>query len=237
METSHRLYPTGRKACGIWVMLLAPVFTLQASGQETAVHDTKAAPAAAAIVQTEEPVDLRTLVQQVQRSAPDGERANGESALSVRGRSDGTIEVRDASGKLLQEYPLDHFYVSGKISAEAVEKVKARVEVLEKSLADRKGKEQETIDKQIEAAKEAEANAKEQEKASEVQWQQDFKAKSTTYLDRKTNSKTNAVKIDAREIREDGTYLYEGKEMKPVRLFNAERSRYEMAIPVPAPKE
>ena len=44
-------------------------------------------------------------------------------------------------------------------------------------------------------------------------------------------------KIDAREIREDGTYLYEGKPMKPVRLFNKARSRYEMAIPVPAPAE
>lgn len=237
METSHRFYPTGRKACGIWVMLLAPVFALQAFCQETVAPDTKAAPAASDIAQTGEPVDLRTLVQQVQRNAPDGERANGGSVLSVRGRSDGTIEVRDASGKLLQEYPLDHFYVSGKISAEAVEKVKARVEVLEKSLADRKGKELEAQDKQIEAAKEAEANAKEQEKASEVKWREEFKAKSAPYLDRKTNSKVNAVKIDAREIREDGTYLYEGKAMKPVRLFNKERSRYEMVIPVPATAE
>ncbi len=237
METSHRLSLSRRSTYGIWVTLLAPVFTLQASGQETAISDTRAATAASVMVQTDEPVDLRTLVEQVQRSAPDGGRANGGSVLSVRGRPDGTIEVRDASGKLLQEYPLDHFYVSGKISAEAVEKVKARVEVLEKSLADRKGKEQETIDKQTEAAKEAEANAKVQEEASEAKWREDFKAKSATYLDRKTNSKVNAVKIDAREIREDGTYLYEGKALKPVRLFNKERSRYEMAIPVPEPEE
>jgi hypothetical protein len=235
MRTSPSLHQWCRSVIGLGIIFLIPVIALRAFSQDSAKPESEPASAHSADSDTAPSapvVDLHTLVLREQ-----GTRANGESALSVRGRSDGTIEVRDASGKLLQEYPLDHFYVSGKISAEAVEKVKARVEVLEKSLSDRKGKEQETIDKQIEAAKEAEANAKEQEKASEVKWQQDFKAKSVPYLDRKTNSKTNAVKIDAREIREDGTYLYEGKAMKPVRLFNAERSRYEMAIPVPATAE
>lgn len=231
METLLGFCLPRRAAFGAWILLALPVFALQAFGQKAPEPVPPVASEPSEATPAEESVDLHTLVLREQ-----SERANGESALSVRGRSDGTIEVRDASGKLLQEYPLDHFYVSGKISAEAVEKVKARVEVLEKSLADRKGKEQEALDKQAESAKEAEANAKEQEKASEVKWREEFKAKSAPYLDRKTNSKVNAVKIDAREIREDGTYLYEGKALKPVRLFNKERSRYEMAIPVPEPE-
>jgi len=173
-------------------------------------------------------VDLHTLVLREQR-----ENNGGASALSVRGTSDGTVEVRDASGNLIQTYPLSHFSVSGKVSSAAIEKVNAREEVLQKGLTERKEQEQAAVDVEAEETRKAEANAKEQEKANEVKWQEDFKAKSTSYLDRKTNSKVNAVKIDAREIREDGTYLYEGKALKPVRLFNKERSRYEMAIPVP----
>lgn len=237
MEMSRRLYPAGSKACGVWVMLLASVFAPQAFCEETAAPDTKAAPPTSDSFQTEEPdVDLRTLVLREQEGVNGGNRPTGESAVTVRGRSDGTVEVRDASGNLIREYPLSHFYVSGKVNTEAMERMKAREEVMNKGLSDRKEAEQAERDQQAEAAKEAEAQAKEAEKAKETKWQEDFKAKSTPYLDRKTNATLNAVKIDAREIREDGTYLYEGKPMKPVRLFNAQRSRYEMAIPVPEPE-
>ncbi len=232
METSLGLCPAHRAAFGAWILLVLPVFSLQAFSLEASEPVPPVASEPSEATPAEESVDLHTLVLREQSV-----RNDGASALSIRGRSDGTVEVRDASGNLIQTYPLSHFSVSGKVSNEATEKMSTHVEVLEKSLADRKGKEQEALDKQAESAKEAEASAKEQEKASEVKWQQDFKAKSAPYLDRKTDSKVNAVKIDAREIREDGTYLYEGKAMKPVRLFNKERSRYEMAIPVPAPAE
>lgn len=230
METSLGLCPARRAAFSAWILLVLPVFPFQAFSQDASepVAPVGSEPSEAA--PAEESVDLHTLVLREQSV-----RSDGASALSVRGTSDGTVEVRDASGNLIQTYPLSHFSVSGKVSSEATEKLSTRVEVLEKSLADRKDQEKETQNQELEAAKETEVNAKEEEKAKDIKWQQDFKAKSAPYLDRKTNSKVNAVKIDAREIREDGTYLYEGKAMKPVRLFNKERSRYEMAIPVPAP--
>ncbi|MBL7645201.1 MAG: hypothetical protein JNK74_03315 [Candidatus Hydrogenedentes bacterium] len=224
----------GTVKLGLWAAFLAPAIVFQVGAQPPAPESPSAPKNSAESGQdTSFPdVDLHTLVLREQ-----GGRADGTSALSVRGTSDGTVEVRDASGNLIQTYPLSRFSVSGKVSREATEKLGARVEVLEKSLADRKIQEEETQNQALEVAKEAEVKAKEEEKAKDIKWQQDFKAKSAPYLDRKTNSKVNAVKIDAREIREDGTYLYEGKPMKPVRLFNKERSRYEMAIPVPAPAE
>ncbi|MEQ1840811.1 MAG: hypothetical protein ABL994_10400 [Verrucomicrobiales bacterium] len=230
MEMSRWSQRLRSSAVGLGIAMLVQAFPLYAFSQDVPESAVDATPSNTEVSESE--VDLHTLVLREQSV-----RNDGASSLSVRGTSDGTVEVRDASGNLIQTYPLSHFSVSGKVSSEATEKLGARVEVLEKSLADRKDQEKETQNQESEAAKEAEVKAKEAEKAKDIQWQQDFKAKSTTYLDRKTNSKTNAVKIDAREIREDGTYLYEGKEMKPVRLFNAERSRYEMAIPVPAPKE
>ena len=235
METSLGLCPARRAAFGAWILLVLPVFSLQAFSQETSEPVPPVAPVVSEPSDTtpaEESVDLHTLVLREQ-----SERADGASALSVRGTSDGTVEVRDASGNLIQTYPLSRFSVSGKVSSEATEKLSARVEVLEKSLADRKDQEKEAQNQELEATKEAEVKAKEAEKAKDIKWRDDFKAKSAPYLDRKTDSKVNAVKIDAREIRDDGTYLYEGKAMKPVRLFNKERSRYEMAIPVPAPAE
>lgn len=235
METSFGLHPARRAVFGVWILFVLPVLALQAFAQDASEPVPPVAPVASEpseATPAEESVDLHTLVLREQSV-----RNDGASALSVRGTSDGTVEVRDASGNLIQTYPLSRFSVSGKVSREATEKLSARVEVLEKSLADRKVQEEETQNQALEAAKEAEVKAKEEEKAKDIKWQQDFKAKSAPYLDRKTNSKVNAVKIDARDIREDGTYLYEGKPMKPVRLFNKERSRYEMAIPVPAPAE
>jgi hypothetical protein len=219
---------------GLWAAFLAPAIVFQVGAQPPAPESPSVPKKSAESGQdTSSPdVDLHTLVLREQ-----GERADGTSALSVRGTSDGTVEVRDAYGNLIKTYPLSRFSVSGKVSGEAIQKLNAREEVLQEALTDRKESEKEAQDKAVEAAKQAETKAIEAEKASEVKWQQDFKAKSTPYLDRKTNSKVNAVKIDAREIREDGTYLYEGKAMKPVRLFNKERSRYEMAIPVPETKE
>ncbi len=230
MEMSRWSQRLRSSAVGLGIAILLQAFPHYAVSQdapESAVHAT---PSNTEVPESE--VDLHTLVLREQSV-----RNDGASALSVRGTSDGTVEVRDASGNLIQTYPLSHFSVSGKVSSEATEKLGARVEVLEKSLADRKIQEEETQNQALEAAKEAEVKAKDEEKAKEVKWRDDFNAKSSPYLDRKTNTKVNAVKIDAREIREDGTYLYEGKAMKPVRLFNKERSRYEMAIPVPETKE
>lgn len=230
MEMSRLLQRLRSSAVGLGIAILLQAFPHDAISQDVPESAVDATPSNTEVSEPE--VDLHTLVLREQSV-----RNDGASALSVRGTSDGTVEVRDASGNLIQTYPLSRFSVSGKVSREATEKLSARVEVLEKSLADRKVQEEETQNQALEAAKEAEVKAKEEEKAKDIKWQQDFKAKSAPYLDRKTNSKVNAVKIDAREIREDGTYLYEGKPMKPVRLFNKERSRYEMAIPVPAPAE
>lgn len=234
MKKSGTFQGIGTVRFGLWAAFLAPAIVFQVGAQPPAPESPSAPKNSAEYGQdTSSPdVDLHTLVLREQ-----GERADGTSALSVRGTSDGTVEVRDASGNLIKTYPLSSFSVSGKVSGEAIQKLNAREEVLQEALTGRKELEKEAQDKAVESAKEAETKAIEAEKASEVKWQQDFKAKSTPYLDRKTNSKVNAVKIDAREIREDGTYLYEGKAMKPVRLFNKERSRYEMAIPVPATEE
>lgn len=263
METSLRSRVLRSNALGVWILFLVPVVALQAFSQDIAKPESGTVPAPSAPSLTAPPetgltipatesegpahtepgdagesvVDLRTLVLREQLNVPKSERGTGSAALSIRGKDDGTVEVRDAAGKLLEEYPPNYFSISGKVSAEAIEGMNAFEEVQAEELSARKGKEQEDIEKELEASKEAEARAKEIEKANEVKWQEDFKANAAPYLDRKTKSKLNAVKIDAREIREDGTYVYEGKALKPIRLFSTERKRYEMAIPIPSPTE
>ncbi len=107
METSLGLCPARRAAFGAWILLVLPVFSLQAFSQETSEPVPPVAPVVSEPSDTtpaEESVDLHTLVLREQ-----SERADGASALSVRGTSDGTVEVRDASGNLIQTYPLSRF--------------------------------------------------------------------------------------------------------------------------------
>lgn len=235
METSFGLRPVRRASYGVWVLFILPVIALQAVGQEASEPAPEPAPAPTAssdVVPSEEPVDLGTLVLREQRNV--NGRDAGESVLSIRGEGDGTVEVRDAEGNLLEAYPAKHFTVSGKVKNEAVESMNAALDAKNTALADRKAKEEVEALKEQEAAKKAEEAKKEEAKTAEAKWNEDFAAKSTPYYNWKENTKVKAVKIDAREIREDGTILYEGKSMKPARLWNNKLGQFEMAIPVPA---
>lgn len=232
METLSGLQPARRAVFRVWILLVLPLFSLQAVGQETSEPVAPPPPAPAAtsdVVPSEEPVDLGTLVLREQRNVA----GTGKSVLSIRGEGDGTVEVRDAEGNLLEAYPAKHFTVSGQVKSEAVDKINAGMDAKNKALADRKAKEELEALKEQEAAKKAEETRKQEAEAAEAKWNEDFAAKSTTYIDKKTSSELKAVKIDAREIASDGTYEYEGKKLKPVRLWNTQRKQFEMAIPVP----
>ena len=100
----------------------------------------------------------------------------------------------------------------------------------------RKKAEEDALEQQREAEKaRQEADAKQREEAGS-NWQADFAASSDSYKARRRNKDDlKAVKIDARQIREDGTVEYGGKTLKPVRLWSTARKRYEMAIPVEEP--
>ena len=238
MDTSIKLLPVRRTALGVWILLVLPVFAFQAVGQEGSAPVSPVAPAAAEssdVAPSEEPVDLGTLVLREQRNLTGADA--GKSVLSIRGEGDGTVEVRDADGNLLVAYPAKHFTVSGQVKNEAVGSINAALDAKNKALADRKAKEEVEALKEQEAAKNTEEAKKREAEAAEVKWNEDFAAKSASYLDRKSNSQLKAVKIDAREIREDGTFLYEGKALKPVRLWNTQRKQFEMAIPVPPKAE
>jgi len=238
MKTSFGFRPVRRVAFGVWVLLVFPVLALQAAGQEASESAPQPAPApteSSDVVPSEEPVDLGTLVLREQRNVTGADA--GKSVLSIRGEGDGTVEVRDAEGNLLEAYPAKHFTVSGKVKSEAVGTMSASLDAKNKALADRKAKEEVEALKEQEAAKKTEEAKKQEAKAAEAKWNEDFAAKSKPYYNWKENTKVNAVKIDAREIREDGTILYEGKAMKPTRLWNNKLGQFEMAIPVPAKDE
>lgn len=238
METSFGLQPGRRIALGVWFLFTIPFIAFQAFGQEGSERVTQAPPAPSSssdVLPSEEPVDLGTLVLQEQSNLKGGDA--GKSVLSIRGDGNGTVEVRDAEGNLLEAYPTKHFTVSGKVKREAVGAINASLDAKNKALAERKAKEEEEAQKEQEAAKKAEEAKKQEAQAAEAKWNEDFAAKSTPYYDWKENTKVNAVQIDAREIREDGTILYEGKSMKPARLWNDNLGQFEMAIPVPAKAE
>lgn len=235
METSFCLQPGRRIALGVWFLVTIPFVALQAFGQEASEPESPVAPEAAEsseVVPSAEPVDLSTLVLQEQSNLKGGDA--GKSVLSIRGKGNGMVEVRDADGNLLEAYPAKHFTVSGKVKSEAVGAINASLDAKNKALAERKAKEEEEAQKEQEAAKKAEEVKKQEAQAAEAKWNEDFAAKSAPYYDWKENTKVNAVQIDAREIREDGTILYEGKSMKPARLWNDNLGQFEMAIPVPA---
>jgi hypothetical protein len=238
METPFGFRPVRRASYGVWVLLILPVIALQAFAQEASEPAPEPAPAPTApsdVVPSEEPVDLGTLVLREQSNLAGADA--GKSVISIRGEGDGTVEVRDAEGNLLEAYPAKHFTVSGKVKNEAVDTINTALDAKNKALADRKAKEEVEALKEQEAAKAAEETKKKEAEAAEVKWKEDFAAKSTPYYNWKENTKVNAVKIDAREIREDGTILYEGKSMKPARLWNDRLGQFEMAIPVPAKAE
>lgn len=239
METSLGFRAVRRAAFGVWILVILPLVALQARGQDGAAPVAPGTPtpetSSELVVPSEEPVDLGTLALQ-QQNKPKGVDP-GKSVLYIRGEGDGTVEVRDAEGNLLEAYRTKQFTVSGKVKREAVDKINAGMDAKNKALADRKAKEEVEAVKEQEAAKKAEEIKKEEAKTAEAKWNEDFAAKSAPYYNWKENTKVNAVKIDAREIREDGTILYEGKSMKPARLWNNKLGQFEMAIPVPAKDE
>lgn len=207
---------------GVFFVLVVPCLAQEASAPEPAVADSERLP------------DLRSLLAK-ERDRSVG-ASGGKAVVTLRGRGDGTLEVRGRDGALLEAYPLNAFSPMGQVSEEAVARINAEREAQATDLAARKKAASEALDAEREAARVAAEQEAVQEKEAEARWQSDFTAKSDTYKGRRRDrDNVKAVKIDAREIGEDGTVQYEGKTLKPVRLWSTERKRYEMAIPVETP--
>lgn len=213
----------------------AVLFSGLAFGQED-TPTTEATAAEAPKSKRRSDVDLHALLTR-ERARLEAEGAIPEGALlSIKATRDGTLEVRNSEGELLEAFTPDGDGLSGKVSAAAVEDLNAARAAEAEAVAALRKAEQEAAEQAAKAQKAKEEAKLKAEKEQEVKWQSDFAAKSEGYTDRKNRAKIKAVKIDAREIKEDGTYVYEGKPVKPVRLWNDRRGQFEMAIPVPETK-
>lgn len=180
--------------------------------------------------------DLPSLLQREQQKARESGAPAGAAPVVLRGEGDGPIEVRNSGGEVIEAYSPEAFTLSGQVSREAVDRIRANREARDAALAERKEAERREADRRLEARKQAEALEKKAEEEREAQWKADFASESDSYKGRRRDqNNVKAVKIDAREIREDGTYVYDGKPMKPTRLWSTQRKRWEMAIPVENP--
>ena len=242
MNTSIKPRLARVSASGVGFCLLVSVVALQSLAQDAAQPET-GVPVPATIsddaVRTEgeaaPPVDLHTLLQREQQRLRAGGVNTGKARVSIHGMRDGTTEVRSAEGEVLGRYPAKFFSYSSRGSTEAIERLNAEREARKEKFAERKKLKQEESEKAMEAAKEKEALEKERAEEEDARWNDDFASKAGEYLDRRSGENLKAVKIDAREIRDDGTLLYEGKEFKPARLWNTRRKQFEMAIPLKTP--
>lgn len=217
--------------------LVAPALLLAglASGQESA-PTTEAKATEAPKSKRRSDVDLHALLTR-ERARLEAEGIIPEGAvLSIKATGDGTLEVRNSAGELLETFTPDGAGLSGTVSAAAIEDMNAARAAEAEAVAALRKAETEAKEQAAKAQKAKEEAKQKAVKEQEVKWHSDFAAKSEGYTDRKNRSKIKAVKIDAREIKEDGTYIYEGKPMKPVRLWNDRRGQFEMAIPVPETK-
>ncbi len=196
-----------------------------------------AALCAAAAPAQEAPADLPALRELIAKErSENGTRATGTAVVSITARENGPVEVRDRDGDVIERIPTDAFAPVGQVSTEGLKRFHDRRAEKEDALAARKKAAGEALEQQREAEKLQQEEAAKQQEAAEAKWQADFAADSDTYKARRRNQDNlKAVKIDARQISEDGTIQYEGKTLKPIRLWSTERKRYEMAIPVESP--
>ncbi|MBX7259968.1 MAG: hypothetical protein K1Y02_26675, partial [Candidatus Hydrogenedentes bacterium] len=148
------------------------------TGSATTPESTTAKPAGSAPVRQEPQyrpaVDLRTLFQ---RESHNPDRA----PLSVKGRKDGTIEVRDRHGELIEIYPSGTFALSGRISPEAIERINSQRATGQEAFAERKAAEQEAAKQQMEADKAADAAATKEAEDKDAKWNADLASKSDAY--------------------------------------------------------
>jgi hypothetical protein len=228
------------RGCALFAVALVALQSLgqdSRSSTEDAGLDTSSLSTPAAISTDDELTTDRRESRKQERRARSGSSApESNSTLYITGNRDGTIEVRNSAGELVQKSSLEHFPRLNRVSEEAIERIRSKKEGLEQDFTERELMEKAEEEKAMRAAEEEAERRKKLEEEAEARWQENFASTSESYYQkRRKRDSVKAVRIDAREIRDDGTYLYEGREMKPIRLWNTQRRRYEMAIPVESP--
>ena len=240
MKTSSKTPFARGSALAVAALALLAVMALPGAAQspDTGARVTAPEPAVTPPAPRARPrVDLRTLWQQeLLQASPGNTRV---APLSITGKKDGTLEVRDRAGKLIAVYPPHKYALFGRVSTEALERINEERAALEEEYAGRKQAADEADKRQREADKAAESGERKAAKEKEAKWNADLASKSDSYkansIDGTGGEAVKAVPIDAREIRKDGTYTYNGRNVKPVQLWSPSRLQYEMAIPVEKP--
>lgn len=182
-----------------------------------------------------QPRNLHTLFEEeYQRRVAAGEDTEG-ALLRVSTESNGTVVVRNAEGKVLEIYPLEYFSFRNMLSGATMAQHAATQEHVTEN---REAYEAERAKEAEERQKEAEEAAKrreEVEKAEAERQEEAWTASAKTYRDPTTGKDVQAVKINPREIRPDGTYERNGQAVKPLRIFNRRTGKYENVVPISAP--
>lgn len=160
-----------------------------------------------------------------QRKIPDTELRR------YRGRADGSIEMLDAKGRVLEVYPKGHFMLHMP-SAETLKKLEMEREA-QRNYAERTRQriKQGRLDKEAaaEAATQARRDAEdEREKAATIAARE---ASAIRLLDRRTGKYVRAIPST-------GNTAAGGKDgAAAIRLWDARRHRYVRAVPLESPKE
>lgn len=182
-----------------------------------------------------QPRDLHALFEEeYQRRVATGESTEGP-LLRVGIESNGTVVVRNAEGKVLEVYPLEYFSFRNMVSGTTMAQHAATQEHVAENREAYEAERAKEAEERRKAAEEAAKRREEAEKAEAERQEEAWRASAKTYRDPTTGKDVQAVKINPREIRPDGTYERNGQAVKPLRIFNRRTGKYENVVPISTP--